>query len=86
MQFEGALVKEQGITFAIVVVKTSVLSSSAEISKARTTFQSCFPQVPIILMAQDSQGTPTYQGRTDIVRFLGKVDPSRIPWKRYTFN
>jgi hypothetical protein len=86
MQFEGALVKEQGITFAIVVVKASVLNSTAEANKTRTAFQSYFPRVPIILMAQDTGGTHTYKGRPDIVRFLSNVHPSRIPWKRYTIN
>jgi hypothetical protein len=85
MQFEGALVKEQGVTFAIVVVKATVLNSPTEINQARTAFQSCFPHVPIVLMAQDSHGVPTYQGRTDIVHFLSRVHPSRIPWKRYSY-
>ena len=35
-------------------------------------------------MAQDSRGIPTYDGRTDIVRFLAKINPARIPWKHYT--
>jgi len=85
MQFEGALIKEQGITFAIVVVKPHVLNSTIECDSARCGFMSVFPGVPIILMAQDSRGVPTYQGRTDIVRFLSKVSPARIPWKRYSY-
>jgi hypothetical protein len=86
MQFEGALIKEQGVTFAIVVVKPHVLNSSSECNSARIGFSGVFPGVPIILMAQDSRGTPTYQGRTDIVRWLSNVHPSRIPWKRYNYN
>jgi len=83
MQFDGALLKEQGVTFAIVVVKPHVLNSTIESDNARRSFMSVFSGVPIILMAQNSRGVPTYQGRTDIVRFLSKVSPSRIPWKRY---
>ena len=85
MQFDGVLLKEQGITFAIVIVKPHVLNSSMECENARRSFTPVFPGVPIILMAQDSRGIPTYQGRTDIVRFLAKVSPSRIPWKRYNY-
>lgn len=85
MQFDGALLEEQGVTFAIVVVKPHVLHSTRECDNARRSFTSVFPGVPIILMAQDSRGVPTYQGRTDIVRFLSKVSPSRIPWKRYNY-
>lgn len=86
MQFEGAVIKEQGVTFAIVIVKPHVLNSSTEAQSARSSFSGIFPGVPIILMAQDSSGRGTYQGRTDIVRFLAHVPTSRIPWKRYTLN
>lgn len=85
MQFDGALLKEQGVTFAIVVVKPHVLNSTIECDNARRSFSPAFPSVPIILMAQNSRGVPTYQGRTDIVNFLAKVHPSRIPWKRYNY-
>ncbi|WP_017726737.1 hypothetical protein [Halalkalibacterium ligniniphilum] len=84
MQFDGAVVREQGVTFAIVVVKSHVLNSSHSIDEARTGFSRHFPGMPLILMAQNSRGRPTYQGRKDIVNFLSKIDPSRIPWKRYT--
>jgi hypothetical protein len=84
MQFDGALVKEQNVTFAIVVVKPHVLDSTHSCEEARTSFSRHFPRVPIILMAQNSRGIPTYQGRKDIVGFLANVDPSRIPWKTYT--
>lgn len=86
MQFEGTVIKEQGVTFAIVVVKPYVLNSNTECDGARRNFRSIFPGIPIILMAQDSRGTPTYQGRADIVRFLSNVHLSWIPWKRYNYN
>lgn len=85
MQFDGVLLKEQGVTFAIVIVKPHVLNSSTECENARRSFTPVFPGVPIILMAQNSRGVPTYQGRPDIVNFLAKVSPSRIPWKRYSY-
>ncbi|MDX5321361.1 MAG: hypothetical protein LPK49_09880 [Bacteroidota bacterium] len=86
MQFDGALIKEQGVTFAIAVVKQHVLNSPSDLEDARSGFSIVFPGVPVILMALDSRGTPTYHGRKDIVNFLAKVSPSRIPWKRYTTN
>lgn len=86
MQFEGALLKEQGVTFAIVIVKSQVLNSNSQITTARNSFQPYFPGVPIILMAQDSRGVPTYQGRKDIVQFLSSIHLSQIPWKRYSIN
>lgn len=86
MQFEGAVIKEQGITFAIVVVKPSVLDFNSKREEVRQGFERYFPGLPIILMAQNGRGTPTYHGKTDIVKFLARVDPRRIPWKRYSAN
>lgn len=83
MSFDGALIKEQGVTFAIVIVKPSVLTS-ADKESIRQNFSQYFGYVPTILMAQNSRGIPTYDGRRDIVKFLSHIHPSRIPWKHYT--
>lgn len=84
MQFDGALVKEQGVTFAIVIVKGHVLQSSNR-EDVRRDFARFFPLgIPIILMAQNSSGTPRYHGRKDIVNFLANINHARIPWKRYS--
>ncbi|MCU6687039.1 hypothetical protein OCV99_10850 [Dorea acetigenes] len=85
MSFDGALIKEQGVTFAIVIVKPSVLTS-ADKESIRQNFSQYFGYVPTILMAQNSRGIPTYDGRRDIVKFLSHIHPSRIPWKHYTVN
>lgn len=85
MQLEGAIIKEQGQSFAIVIVKSHVLNSN-ERDSARQEFSKYFPGMPIILMAQNSSGTPTYYGRKDIVDFLSKLHISQIPWKKYTFS
>lgn len=86
MQFDGAVVKEQGVTFAIVVVKPHVIQSNFSADAARRNFSKAFPGLPVILMAQDSRGVPTYQGRKEIVNFLAKVHASRITWKRFSLN
>lgn len=86
MQLEGAVIKEQGQTFAVVVVKRHVTDSRHEASSAMQSFSRCFPGMPIVLMSQDSRGVPTYFGRRDIANFLSGVPTSAIPWKRYTFN
>jgi len=86
MKLQGAVVNEQGVTFAIVVVKQSATQTSASASNARGAFQPCFPGLPLVLASQDARGRFTYQGRKDIVAFLSRIDPSRIPWKEYTFS
>lgn len=82
-QIQGAIVKEQGLTFAIVVVKPHVIQSRNETQKARNAYRHIFPGMPIILMGRNSQGKTTLVGRKDIVHFLVKIDPGRIPWRRY---
>jgi hypothetical protein len=86
MQFEGALVREQGVTFAIVIVKPHVLHSNLEADSVAVGFQPAFPGVPIVLMAQNGRGVPTYRGRRDLVNFLSRVPVQAIPWRRYTLN
>lgn len=87
MVFEGALIKEQGVTFGIVIVKQHVLSNPSEANRLVSAFQvQLFPGVPVILMAQDGRGTPTYYGRRDIVDFLANVPLEAIPWQQYTLS
>jgi len=83
MKFQGALIKEQGATFAIIIVKKNVIDFKFRANETIESCQSLFLGVPIILMAQDYRGTPTYYGRPDIVRFLTKVPLHAIPWKEY---
>ena len=83
MKIQGAVIIEQGVTFAIVVVKQSVTNYTSRIIKTRQQLQNFFPNMPIILMSQDSAGTPHYYGRRDIVEFLKTVRLDQIPWKEY---
>ncbi len=85
MKFQGALITEQRVTFAIVIVKERILNgSTTEKNETRHSFQRFFPGVPIILMAQDYRGIPSFYGRRDIVDFLSNISIDRIPWKEYT--
>ena len=87
LQVDGALVREQGVTFGIVVVKPHVIQSTSEAQQTiRSLGRTLFPQVPVVLMAQDHRGVATYYGRTDIVNFLANTPVSAIPWRRYTVN
>ena len=83
MKLQGAVIIEQGVTFAIVVVKPSVTNYTSKIIRTRQQLQPFFPNMPIILMSQDSNGTPHYYGRRDIVEFLKTVRLDQIPWKEF---
>ena len=86
MKFQGAVIEEQGIKFAVVIVKEDVFGSKTKPKQTVAALRDIFPDIPIILMAQDSEGNPTYYGRTDIVRFLTELDLKEIPWKEFTLD
>jgi hypothetical protein len=84
--FDGAVIKEQGVNFAIAVVKVSLLSQPAARDRALVEFAGAFGGLPTVLMAQDGQGVPTYYGRPDLVDFLASVPIEAIPWQQYTLR
>ena len=43
MKFQGSVIKEQGVTFAIAIVKPHVLNSSIEANKIARSFVLCVP-------------------------------------------
>jgi hypothetical protein len=80
-------IKEQGVTFGVVIVKPYILSNKMEAKGVIASFQEqIFVGHPVVLMAQDANGTPTYYGRKDIVGFLASVPLASIPWKKYTVS
>lgn len=85
-KIQGAVINEQGVTFAIVIVQMHVLNSPTERDQMQVALSRLFPRMPIVLMAQDARGVPKYWGRTDIVNFLANINISQIPWKEYTFS
>ena len=86
MKIQGAVIKEQGVTFAIVVVKKRVVDNRISADEAISDFSPLFPGLPLILAAQDHRGRFTYYGRRDITKFLASIDARRIPWKEYTVS
>jgi hypothetical protein len=86
MTFEGALIREQGVSFAVVVVKPQVFTTSTAAEDLIRAFTPAFDGVPVVLMAQDGRGRPTYYGRKDIARFMAGVPLRRVRWKRFTID
>lgn len=85
MQIEGAVIREQGVTFAVVVVKPHIVQNE---HSAQQTIAGLIPtfHMPVVLMAQSSDGRPTYYGRKDIAQFMANVPLEAIPWRHYTIN
>lgn len=86
MTIQAALVREQQITFAVVVVRRGIIDNQQEAAQTAAAFSPAFNRVPVVLMEQDSRGTPRYFGRTDIARFLANIDFRRLPWKNWNLN
>jgi len=85
-QFEGAVIREKGVTFAVVIGRQSVLQNNTDADRAIQSFQPVFPGIPVVLMAQDGRGRPTYFGRRDLSQFMANVPLRAVPWRRYTLN
>jgi hypothetical protein len=83
MVIHGAVIIEQGVTFAIISVKPVITQYTARMMAFRQEISPFFPNMPIILMSQDHSGRPHYFGRKDIVEFLKSVSLQQIPWKKY---
>jgi len=86
MRVQGAVIREQGQTFAVVVVKPHIVQNRSEAANAINSFMPIFGGVPIVLMAQDSRGRATYYGRPDISRFMASVPLRAIPWREYSIS
>ena len=83
MRFQGAVIREQGVTFVIVIVKRHILETPLESNRVISGFQPLFPGLPIILMGQDTRGVATYYGRRDLVQFMRNVPLNAVRWKEY---
>lgn len=85
MRVQGAIIREQGQTFAVVVVKPHVVQDRSAAANAIQSFTPVFG-VPVVLMAQDGRDRPTFYGRQNIARVLSGVPLHAIPWREYTIN
>jgi len=83
--FDGAVIEEQGVTFAIAIVKPSALNSPDK-DETLAAMSMAFDGLPTVLMSQDHNGTPTFYGREDIVDFLADVPLEAIPWSTYSLS
>lgn len=74
MSFDGALIKEQGVTFAIAVVKPYVLTSP-EKESIRLGFMRYFGNIPIILMVQNQKRYSDIRWLQGYCTLFGKYTP-----------
>ena len=85
MSIDAALVREQGVTFAVVAVKSHVLAASNRDAVARS-LGDHWGGVPVVLMAKERRGTAKFYGRSDLVQFLRHVPLGALPWKSWRLS
>lgn len=76
-RWQIALVREQGINFAVASVKDHVVCNSHTAERTIAALNVSLRQPVVLLSATGNQ----LYGRRDIVRFLENVHPSRLPWR-----
>jgi hypothetical protein len=84
MKVQAATISLQDANFAVVVVSEDLLKSPGEADMAIERFEPVFGGVPVLLMAQNDKGSPTYYGDRDLVRSLADIPIERMPWKEYS--
>lgn len=83
-QFEGAVITEQGVTFAVVSVHSLVFQNASDATKIIKSLIPCFTGIPVVLMAKNPQDTPVYFGRPDLIKLLENVNIQEAPWEQMT--
>ncbi|MEQ8153682.1 MAG: hypothetical protein ABRQ25_02135 [Clostridiaceae bacterium] len=86
MRIDGTIIKEEGVTFAVVEVHPKNMRNHIDANEEKRKVAKFFPDMPIVLMSKESEDVPTYYGRPDIVNVLKKVYPSRVPLVKFTFS
>ncbi len=86
MKVQGAAISLEGVNFAVVTVGMDLVKNPGEADMAIETIQPAFGGVPVVLMAQNEEGSPTYYGDEDLVRSLADVPIDKMPWKEYSVD
>lgn len=81
----AAVTKVGRVEFAVVSVRGTAVATTAEAERTIRGLGPYFPGRPIVLAANVGRRV-RYVGRPDLTRFLSQLEPSRLPWKTYTFR
>ena len=82
MDFQGALIKDQGVEFGVVTVKREVALNHATVERIIGMYEAFFGR-PVVLVTNDHLGRTVYHGRPDLTRHLAHLPPSTIPWEQF---
>jgi hypothetical protein len=86
MKGHVALIREQGVNFAVVVVKWSAMRAPSSTKDDLVLAYSREFEAPTVLMAEDFNGGAEFYGRRDLVKWLENVDRDLLPWREFTIR
>jgi len=87
MTLDGAVLHEGGVTFALASVPPNILTNPRTADQLLDSLKrDLFPDMPILLMAREWSGKPSYYGSPDAQRALRGVHIGRIAWSRYNVS
>jgi len=79
---DGAIIREQGLVFDVIVVNQNALNDVANRDDFVGHASPALGGISTILVAQGGRHI-RYYGRPDLVRFMRAVPPAAVPWKRF---
>lgn len=80
---QAAAISLAGIRFAVVAVGQDLVRSPGEADMAIDDLRPRFGGVPVVLMAQNDDGSPAYYGDRELVQLLSGVPLDKMPWTEY---
>ncbi len=81
-QLNAALVKEQGVTFAVVRVKNHVVNCNTTSDQMIRSVAAALGCQLVVLMGESNR--KLRGNRQDVVNFVSSIHPARLPWKKWT--
>jgi len=83
--FNGAILPVRGVEVLVVCVRPWVLADRHEAQLFLFAFSTRFGR-PVVLMAQDDRGVPSYCGARRLVDALCPLPVEVIPWQRFAYR
>lgn len=80
---QAAAIALTGRPLVVVLVSMDLVHNVGEADMAIETLAPDFGGVPVVLMAQEDDGSPRYYGEAELIHLLDGVPIERMPWKEY---
>jgi hypothetical protein len=77
---QAAAISVQGTRMVVVLVRREVIDDPGEAALVQGAMQTRFGGAPVVLMGQDEDGTPHFQGEPALLALLQGLPIERMPW------